>query len=166
MRILGGALLAVSLVALSACAKPWKNTDYPAWNFGISFRETPTVINTPANPKAGSPASIQVRAIQGNRKLMIEVDDTTVSGKSDEDLLRQIPHDAISDAGGTVAAHGDVKSGKVTGKDVTIDTGNGPTKRIRVFVVNHKAYQLITESTQGADDKEVQQFLDSFHFLS
>jgi hypothetical protein len=166
MRVSTAVLLAASALALTGCTKPWKVYQYPAWNFGVSFRQPPTVTNTPADPKTGAPASFKVETIQGGRDLAVEVDDTSVSGKSDEDLLREIPHDAVSDSGGTVAAHSTVTVGKATGPDITIDRGGQGTKRIRVFVINHKAYQLITQSPNSGEDKEVQQFLDSFHFLS
>ena len=101
--------------------------------------------------------------MQGGRDLIVEVTDTSVSDKTDAEILREVPQTMIVDAGGTVEAHADVTAGKVPGMDVTIDRGGNPTERIRVFVANRRLYQLITQSPEGADDKEAAAFLDSFH---
>jgi hypothetical protein len=164
MRIVTAAGLAALLVAVSACSKPWKEYSYPAWGFAASFREMPKVTDTPSG-KDGAPASYSVETVQGDRHLVVSVIDTSNSGKTDEQVLRDIPDDIVRSTGGTVTGHAEVTSAGVAGRELTIDRGNDPTERVRVFAANHRVYQVITETSQGADDPEATKFLTSFRLL-
>jgi hypothetical protein len=167
MRISTAAVLAVSLLALTACSKPkpqpWKEYGYPAWGFAASFRMAPTVTDTPAS--AGAPRSLKLEAVQGGTDLVVMVTDASVTDKTDEQLLRAIPQDMIESSGGSVTGHADVASGKVVGRELTIGRGVDPTERARVFVANHRIYQVITRLPTGGDAAEVTQFLNAFHLL-
>jgi hypothetical protein len=165
MRIVTAVVLALSLSSLAACSHPWKEYTYPAWGFAVSFQSAPEVVDTPASVKDGTAHTFKVRAIQGGRDLVVEVTDAAKSDKTPDQMLTEIPQQFISDSNGTVSGHADVTSGKVAGKDVTIDRGNDPTERMRLFVANHKVYQIITQSSEGAADPIVTKFLDSFRLL-
>jgi hypothetical protein len=64
-----------------------------------------------------------------------------------------------------VTSSANVAIGNVIGRDITIDRGRDPTERARVFVVNRRVYQVITQSPQGSDQSDVVPFLNSFHLL-
>jgi hypothetical protein len=162
MRIVIGAVLAFSLLGLSACTKPWKEYSYPTWGFSASFRIPPTEIDIPA-AKDGSPHTFKVKAVQGERNFVVVVTDATTTDKTDDQLLTEIPREMIQSSGGTVVAHANVTNNGVVGRDVTIDRGAQPMQRAQVFVANHRIYQVITQTSQGADDKEVADFLAAFH---
>ncbi len=165
MRIITAATLAVSLLGLTACAKPWKESTYPTWGFAASFRVPPTVKDTPPSAKEGTPHMFQVEAVQDGRDLVVAVSDTTNTDKTDQQILTDIPQAMVQSADGTVKAHSNVTLGKVVGRELTIDRGNNPTERARVFVANKKVYQVITQSPQGSDDPEALKFLNSFRLL-
>jgi hypothetical protein len=167
MRIAAAAVLALSLIALTSCSKPkpqpWKEYDYPAWGFAASFRMAPTVTDTPAS--ASTPRSFKLEAVEGATDLVVLVTDASVTDKTDAQLLTAIPQDMVESSGGTVTGHADVASGKVVGRELTIDRGADPTERARVFVANHRIYQVITRLPTGGDAAEVTQFLNAFHLL-
>jgi hypothetical protein len=162
MRIFTAAALAFSLLGLTACTKPWKDYAYPAWGFRVSFRTPPEVIDIPA-AKDGSPHTFKVKAVQGERNLVVEVTDASIADKTPDQLLAEIPREMIQSSGGTVVAHANVTNNGVVGRDVTIDRGAQPMERAQVFVADHRVYQVITQTSNGADDKEVADFLASFH---
>ena len=164
MRIITATALAFLLLGLTACTKPLKEYSYPTWGFAVSFREPPMVTDTPA-AKDGTAHTFQVRTVTGDRVLVVTVTDAAGADKTDDQILSEVPQAAIQSSGGTVAGHADVKAGNVVGREVTIDRGAQPTERLRVFVANKKVYQVIARSSEGADDKEVGAFMDSFRLL-
>jgi hypothetical protein len=165
MRIMTAAALTLSLFALAACSKPqWKEYDYPSWGFGVSFQGQPTVTETPAS--ANGPHSFQAELSQDGVDLVVIAIDSSASGKSDQDLLADIPDEMVRSSGGTVKALVNANLGTLVGRDVTIDHGSDPTERARVFVLNGRVYQVITQTPQDADAATATKFLDSFHMLA
>ena len=165
MRTITAAVLALSLLALSACSKPQpKEYDYPAWGFGVSFPGAPTVTETPAS--ATAPHSMQAEATQDGVDLVAIAMDSQAAGKSDQDLLAAVPDEMVRGSGGTVKALVKATSGTLVGSDITIDHGADPTERARVFVLNGRVYQVITQTPQDADATTATKFLDSFHLLA
>ena len=167
MRAVVAAGLAVSLLALAGCSsKPaqWKVYDYPAWGFGVSFKTPPTVTETPAS--AQSTHSFQAEAQQGEIDLVVIAEDSQAAGKTDAQILADIPDEMVSAAQGTYKSSGNVTVGKAAGRDLVIDRGANPTEHARVFVVNGRVYQVITQTPPGDDPADANKFLESFHFLA
>lgn len=165
MRLIPAAAVVACALLLTSCAKPWKPYSYPAWGFAVSYRDPPTVTDTPASPKDGTPRTFRVEGVQGGRDLVVEVEDASASTKTPAQMLSEVPDEIVTSSGGTITAHANVTVDGVTGRDVTIDRGGQPTMRVQVFVANNKLYQLNTQTTTEGDDKEIDQFLASFHFL-
>jgi len=165
MRIITPAVLALSLLALAACSKPqWKEYDNPAWGFGVSFQGQPTITETPAS--ATVPHSVQAELSQDGIDLVVIAIDSQAAGKSDQDLLADIPDEMVRGSGGTVKALVNTNLGTLVGRDITIDHGSDPTERARVFVLHGRVYQVITQTPQDGDATVAPKFLDSFHLLS
>jgi hypothetical protein len=164
MRVITAAALTLLLFALAACSRPtWKEYDYPAWGFAVSFKGQPSVTDSPASAKG--PRSFQVELVQNGVDLVVEAIDASNSDKSDQQLLANIPDEMVQSSEGTVTSSANVAIGNVIGRDITIDRGRDPTERARVFVVNRRVYQVITQSPQGSDQSDVVPFLNSFHLL-
>ena len=165
MRIITAGVLGLSLLALTACSKPqWKEYDYPAWGFGISFQAQPAVTDTPAT--ANSPHSFQAEATQDGVDLVVIAMDSQAAGKSDKDLLADIPDEMVRGSGGTVKSLVNATAGTLAGREITIDHGSDPLERARVFVLNGRVYQVITQTPSDADAATATKFLDSFHPLA
>jgi hypothetical protein len=165
MRIITAGVLGLSLLALTACSKPqWKEYDYPAWGFGISFQAQPAVTDTPAT--ADSPHSFQAEATQDGVDLVVIAMDSQAAGKSDKDLLADIPDEMVRGSGGTVKSLVNATAGTLAGREITIDHGSDPLERARVFVLNGRVYQVITQTPSDADAATATKFLDSFHPLA
>jgi hypothetical protein len=165
MRIITAGALSLALLALTACSKPqWKEYDYPAWGFGVSFQAQPAVTDTPA--AAGAPHSFQAQATQDGVNLVVIAIDSQAAGKSDQDLLADIPDEMVRGSGGTVKSLVNATAGKLAGREITIDHGSDPTERARVFVLNGRVYQVITQTPQDSDAATATKFLDSFHLLA
>jgi hypothetical protein len=165
MRIITAGVLALSLLALTACSKPqWKEYDYPAWGFGVSFQAQPTDTETPGT--ATAPHSFQAEATQDGVDLVVVAIDSQAAGKSDQDLLADIPDEMVRGSGGTVKSLVNTTAGKLAGREITIDHGSDPLERARVFVLNGRVYQVITQTPSDADAAIATKFLDSFHLLA
>ncbi len=165
MRIITAGALSLALLALTACSKPqWKEYDYPAWGFGVSFQAQPAVTDTPGT--ANTPHSFQAQATQDGVNLVVIAIDSQAAGKSDQDLLADIPDEMVRGSEGTVKSLVNATSGKLVGRDITIDHGADPTERARVFVLNGRVYQVITQTPQDSDAATATKFLDSFHLLA
>ncbi|HLK24582.1 MAG TPA: hypothetical protein VKT30_07980 [Caulobacteraceae bacterium] len=164
MRIATAAMLAASLLVLAGCSKPtWKTYDYPAWGFGVSFQTPPTVTETQAS--ATTPHSIQAEAVQDNVHLVVLAMDSQVSGKTDQQLLADLPDEVVQSANGTYKSATNISLGKVPGREILVDRGQDPPERARIFVVNGRVYQVITQTPEGEDDTPATKFLQSFHLL-
>ena len=165
MRIITAGALGLSLLALTACSKPqWKEYDYPAWGFGVSFQAQPGVTETPAT--ATAPHSFQAEATQDGVDLVVIAIDSQATGKSDQDLLADIPDEMVRSSEGTVKSNVNATAGKLVGREITIDHGADPPERARVFVLNRRVYQVITQTRQDSDAATATKFLDSFHLLA
>ncbi len=165
MRIITTAVLGLSLLALTACSKPqWKEYDYPAWGFGVSFQAEPAVTETPAT--ATAPHSFQAEATQDGVHLVVIAIDSQAAGKSDADLLADVPDEMVRSSEGTVKSNVYAATGKLVGREITIDHGANPTERARVFVLNGRIYQVITETPSDSDAATATTFLQSFHLLA
>jgi hypothetical protein len=150
-----------ALVALAACSpapKPYTNA---AWGFGASFRGPVKVTDTPA--ANGNPASFQAESTAGGRQYVIAVTDTSLAGKTPDQILAEAPQATADASGGTLQPATNVTAGKVAGREFVIKHKDAPTERDRVFVSNGKLYQLTTQSPHGEADSETTQFLTSFH---
>jgi hypothetical protein len=165
MRIITATALGLALFALTACSPPpWKEYDYPAWGFGVSFQAQPAVTDTPAT--ANSPHSFQAEATQDGVDLVVIAIDSQAAGKSDQDLLADIPDEMVRSSGGTVKSLVNTTAGKLAGREITIDHGSDPLERARVFVLNGRVYQVITQTPTDTDAATATKFLDSFHLLA
>jgi hypothetical protein len=164
MRIITAAAFVLALLALTACSQPPKEYDYPAWGFGVTFPAPPTVTETAAS--ATSPHSFQAEAQQEGVDLVVIAMDSQALGKSDQDLLAAVPDEMVRGSGGTVKSQVDATAGKLAGREITIDHGANPTERARVFVLNGRVYQVITQTPADADAAAATKFLDSFHLLA
>jgi hypothetical protein len=162
MRAYTAAALTASLLSLAACSQPQpKVYNYPAWGFSVTFKTPPKVTETAST--ADSPHSIQAEATQDDVDLVVIALDSQTQGKSDEQLLAEVPDEMVRGANGTVKSQVNITLGKVAGRDLTIDRGADPTERARVFVVKGRIYQVVTQTPQGTEDTEATQFLNSFH---
>jgi hypothetical protein len=163
MRAFKAAVLTASLLALAACSAPqWKAYNYPAWGFTVSFKTPPAVTETAST--ATSPHSIQAEATQDGVHLVVIAIDSQAEGKSDQQLLADIPEDMVRSSGGTVRSSVNATADKVAGREITIDHGADPAERARVFVVKGRVYQVVTQTPDGSDNTtDAAQFLDSFH---
>jgi hypothetical protein len=165
MRIITAGALGLSLLALAACSPPqWKEYDYPAWGFGVSFQAQPSVTETPGT--ANAPHSFQAEATQDGVDLVVIAIDSQAAGKSDQALLADIPDEMVRSSGGTVKSLVNAAAGTLAGREITIDHGSDPTERARVFVLNGRVYQVITQTPQDSDSTAGAKFLDSFHLLA
>jgi len=165
MRIITAIAVGLSLLALTACSKaPWKAYDYPAFGFGVSFQTQPTVTETAST--ATTPHSIQAEATQDNVHLVAIAIDSQTTGKSDADVLAGIPDQMVRESQGTVKSNTSVTAGKLAGREIVIDHGSDPLERARVFVLNGRIYQLVTQTPSDEDPAVAKTFLDSFHLLA
>ena len=98
--------------------------------------------------------------------LVVIAIDSQAAGKSDQDLLAEIPDDMVRSSGGTVKSLVNANLGTLVGRDITIDHGADPTERARVFVLKGRVYQVITQTPQDGDATVAPKFLDSFHLLA
>jgi hypothetical protein len=161
------AAIAAAALALASCApKPLKEYSYPAWGFAVSYRAPPTVSDTPASAKDGTPRTFHVEGQESGRDFVVDVEDAANANQTPAQMIAAVPDAIVASSGGTIVAHSNVTLGGVTGNDVTIDRGAGaPAMRVRVFYANTKLYQINAQSSKGADDKEVTDFFNSFRFL-
>lgn len=162
MRIVTATALALGLLSLTACTKPWKEYNYPAWGFSASFREVPHTREKPADPKTATPHSFQVEAVQGDSDFRVSVIDANSPDKTEDQIRSDAPNQIIRSVSGTVKGPPTpVTASGVAGQEITIDRGSDPAERVRIFVVNHKLYQVIVQSPDinGAEPKA---FFDAF----
>jgi hypothetical protein len=162
MRIVTATALALGLLSLTACTKPWKEYSYPAWGFSVSFREVPHTRDKPGDVRTATPHVFQVEAVQGDMDFRVSATDANSPDKTEDQIRASAPNDIIRSSSGTVKGPlKAVTASGVAGQELTLDRGSDPTERVRVFVVNHKLYQVIAQSPD-IDSPEVAAFLDSF----
>lgn len=164
MRIIIAITLGLSVLALSACSKPqWKEYDYPAFGFGVSFQTQPTVTETPSTPT--TPHSVQAEATQEGVNLVAIAIDPQTTGKSDADVLAGIPDQMVRGSQGTVKSNAPVSAGQLAGREIVIDHGD-TTERARVFVLNGRIYQIVARAPSDDEGTVATTFLNSFHLLA
>lgn len=163
MRIIP--IFAVLAVILTGCSvPPWKEYVYPAWGFAASFRVPPKVTERPATPDGSIPRNVVVEAVQGGRDMVIMVTDASTTTKSDQQILTEVPEAMARD--GKVGVPTYVAIGQVVGREVTFDKPGQSSELVRIFVANHKLYELTAQSPLGTDDTEVTDFLGRVRLLS
>jgi len=162
MRIVTATALALGLLSLSACTKPWKEYSYPTWGFAVSYREVPHTHENPGDPRTATPHTFQVEAVQGDMDFRVSATDANSPDKTEDQIRASAPNDIIRATSGTVKGPmKPVTASGVAGQELTLDRGSDPTERVRIFVVNHKLYQVIAQSPD-INSPEVAAFLDSF----
>lgn len=160
MRVLS--LIVACALMLTGCSiPPWKEYSYPAWGFAASFRVPPKATEAAATPAV--PHNIIVEANQAGRDFVVAATDASGSGKSDDEILAQVPQAMAQ--GGTLRTPTYAAIGKVVGREALIDKPGQPTERVRVFVANHVLYQIAATSPLGPDDPEVADFLGRVRLL-
>lgn len=151
----------LALLALTACSPAPKPYENAAWGFGASFRGPVKATDTPA--ANGNPASFQAESTAGGRQYVIAVTDTSLAGKTADQILAEAPQATADASGGALQPPTNVMAGKVAGREFVIKHKDAPTERDRVFVSNGRLYQLTTQSPHGEADSETTEFLTSFH---
>jgi hypothetical protein len=167
MRIIPAVVLAGALAALAACSvPPLKEYAYPAWGFAISFRAPPTVTDIPASPDGARPHKMVATLTDAGRAYDLSVTDVSVSTKSDDVFLGEIPRSMAEGVGGALGPVTYVAAGQIVGREFKVDKPGQATARTRVFVTHRRLYEIVAQSTLGPDDPEVTTFLDSFRLLA
>ncbi len=177
MRVITAAALTLLLFALAACSRPTMEGIRLSGTGDSPFRSKASPRSLTPRPRPKGRRSFQVELVPGGVDLVVEAIDASNSDKSDQQLLANSPDEMVristtarrsasaSSSEGTVTSSANVAIGNVIGRDITIDRGRDPTERARVFVVNRRVYQVITQSPQGSDQSDVVPFLNSFHLL-
>jgi hypothetical protein len=167
MRVITTILIAAGVLALSACAAPpqFKEHVYPAWGFAVSWRGPPKERDFPAAADGTRGHSIFIETVQGGHDDVVNVIDATGSTKPDDQILADTPAWIAGNVDGTIGPVTYAATGKVIGREFTIQRPGRPLARARVFVANKHVYQLISESPRGPDDPESMTFLTSFRLL-
>jgi hypothetical protein len=165
MRAITAAALAAAMFALAGCSVlPLKPFAYPAWGFAVSFRAPPTETPIPAHAAGGPRRGFRTELANMGRDLFVSVADGSGSTKGDDQVLAEFPQCLAR--GGTLKSQTYVAVGALVGREVLIDRPGQETLRERIFISHRRLYEVGAQSSLGPTDREVQDFLDSFHLIS
>lgn len=154
---------AALLVTLTACvpgpAAKWTTLKEPAWGFAVDFPGPPKVVDNPPSAADNNVHSLLAQIKRDDVQLGVSVFDAAHSDKSPDQLLSGMAQAMGKDAKLTQTY---VAVGKVVGRDMQIESPGQPIVRMRVFVADHKLYEVIGASVRGPTDPTLVRFLDSF----
>ena len=151
------AVIAVSVLAGCKAAPPTvKEYAYPDQGFAAAFQEAPKV--TPG-------ASFLVEDSVSGRHELVNVIDGSSSTKSESQALDDAPAALAQYTHATLGPVTYAATGKVVGREFTLQHEDKSAARARVFVFHKRLYQIIARTKAGPDDPEVMRFLNSFRLL-
>jgi hypothetical protein len=157
------------LFVLAACMptqRPMKEYAYPAWGFAVSLPAAPVVKAETPPPGSTTPRTFQVEVRDANHDYVVSCTDTSLTDKSDDEILNGAPAMLAQAAGAKAGVMTYVATGKTVGREARMDiAGQAPT-RVRFYVAGKTFYQVVSQSTGGVTDPEATRVLDSFRLLA
>jgi hypothetical protein len=165
MRTAPIALMALMMLAACAPNAP-KAYDYTDWGFGVTFPHPPKLTDIPASADGARSHEFRTEMTEDGHDFTVDVTDGTGTNQTDAQVLAAAPQAIADSFGASFSGETDVATGGVPGKQIHIDREGEQTLVIRIFVANHRVYQVAAQSEHGVADPAATTFLNSFHLLA